>query len=171
METDPRTPSPPDSRTKWKRQTLVGMEMISEQNYATLSRLYATGVAGVPAHPAIAAAAPYWPYPGAAHHQNDLFYRQVSVTLQKPLPYRLYPPAAMMLAGPSAPLGSLAASSSLSNLSNLYRDSPEMLDVREREGFAFSRDRSKSIERATPPRNDTPSSIKHESDEESIHDV
>lgn len=161
-------------RTKWKRQAIVGFELMSEQNYTVaLQRLYATGVAGVPAHPA---AAPYWPYPGAvAHHQNELFYRQASaaVTLQKPLPYRAYPPA-MMLAGPSVSLGTLAASSSLSNLSSYYRDSPEMLDVRERENMqrnAMSRDRSKSLERATPPRDDTPTSIKPDSDEESIHDV
>ena len=64
-----------------------------------------------------------------------------AATLQKPLPYRLYPP--MILAGPSNPLGSLTASSSLSTLSNYYRDSPEMADGRD---SSRKRDRSKSPE-------------------------
>lgn len=164
-----------DSRTKWKRQAIVGYEILAEAgNYAAFQRLYASGAAGVPAHPA---AGSYWPYPGAAaHHQSDLFYRQAAtaaVTLQKPLPYRLYP-SPMMLAGPSTPLGSLAASSSLSTLSSFYRESPEMMDPRERENLersVMTRDRSKSLERTPPPREDTPTSIKAESDEESINDI
>lgn len=163
-------------RTKWKRQAIVGYEILAEAgNYAAFQRLYASGAAGVPAHPA---AGSYWPYPGAAaHHQSDFFYRQAAtaaVTLQKPLPYRLYPSASMMLAGPSTPLGPLAASSSLSNLSSFYRDSPEIMDPRERENLersVMSRDRSKSLERISPPREDSPTSIKAESDEESINDV
>lgn len=157
----------------------MGYEILAEAgNYAAFQRLYASGAAGVPAHPA---AGSYWPYPGAAaaaaHHQSDFFYRQAAtaaVTLQKPLPYRLYPSAPMIMAGPSTTLGSLAASSSLSNLSSFYRDSPEIMDPRERENLeqsVMSRDRSKSLERISPPREDSPNSIKAESDEESINDV
>ncbi|PSN52012.1 hypothetical protein C0J52_06125 [Blattella germanica] len=85
-----------------------------------------------------------WPYPGAAPgavpvapSTADLYYRQAAAaaaavsTLQKPLPYRLYPGAGIGLGlpGPStastphlpAPgLGTLAASSSLSSLSSYY---------------------------------------------------
>ncbi|XP_023288908.1 homeobox protein B-H1-like, partial [Orussus abietinus] len=158
--------------TKWKRQAIVGFEILAEAgNYAAFQRLYAGG-GGVPTHPA----GPYWPYPGAAPPPpNDLFYRQASaaVTLQKPLPYRLYPPA-MMLAGPSTPLGTLAASSSLSTLSNYYRDSPESVEARERETLDranMARGRSRSLERTPPPREDSPQSIRADSDEESIHDI
>ncbi|XP_054272393.1 homeobox protein B-H1-like [Macrosteles quadrilineatus] len=84
-------------RTKWKRQTAVGLELLAEAgNYAAFQRLY-----GGP---------PYcWPYPapggGAAPTAADLYYRQAAVaaaavtatTLQKPLAYRLYPG----VAGPS----------------------------------------------------------------------
>ncbi|KAK9306247.1 hypothetical protein QLX08_002981 [Tetragonisca angustula] len=135
-------------RTKWKRQTIVGFEIMAENNFAVAAfqQLYGSGAAAVPAHPA---AGRYWPYPSAhALPTNGLFYQQASaaVTLQKPLPYRLYPPT-MILAGPSNPLGSLTASSSLSNLSNYYRDGPEMADGRDRENIERSsrqRDRSKS---------------------------
>nr|CAD7405950.1 unnamed protein product [Timema cristinae] len=127
--------------TKWKRQTAVGLELLAEAgNYAAFQRLY-----GGP---------PYgcWPYPGAAgagavpavvgHTTADLYYRQAAAaaaavsTLQKPLPYRLYPTGlGLGLPGPSssgAPphlqppppgvhgLSSLAASSSLSSLSSYY---------------------------------------------------
>lgn len=117
---------------------------MAENNFAVAAfqQLYGSGAAAVPAHPA---AGRYWPYPSAhALPANGLFYQQASaaVTLQKPLPYRLYPPT-MILAGPSNPLGSLTASSSLSNLSNYYRDSPEVGEGREREGRQ-QRDRSKS---------------------------
>lgn len=124
---------------------------MAENNFAVAAfqQLYGSGAAAaVPAHPA---AGRYWPYPSAhALPANGLFYQQASaaaaVTLQKPLPYRLYPPT-MILAGPSNPLGSLTASSSLSNLSNYYRDSPPELGEgggREREGRQQQRDRSKS---------------------------
>ncbi|XP_066999987.1 homeobox protein B-H1-like [Anabrus simplex] len=121
-------------RTKWKRQTAVGLELLAEAgNYAAFQRLY-----GGP---------PYgcWPYPGAAgagavpsvvaSSTADLYYRQAAAaaaavsTLQKPLPYRLYPTGiGLGLPGPSTapgplqppPLGSLAASSSLSSLSSYY---------------------------------------------------
>ncbi|XP_046592808.1 homeobox protein B-H1 [Neodiprion lecontei] len=163
-------------RTKWKRQTAVGLELLAEAgNYAAFQRLYAGGV-GVPGHPS--AAGPYWPYPGGPPPPpSDIYYRQAAaaVTLQKPLPYRLYPPAAaMMLAGPSAPLGTLAASSSLSSLSSYYRASPDTLDARDRETLerASVGRASRSPERSTPPpREDTPQSVRAESDDESIHDV
>ncbi|XP_059488024.1 homeobox protein B-H1-like isoform X2 [Neocloeon triangulifer] len=110
-------------RTKWKRQTAVGLELLAEAgNYAAFQRMY-----GAPPYCA-------WPYPpppppgpgpmaltsaasrsasvtppssasvssasspGAAS-VVDLYYRQAAaaaaaaVTLQKPLPYRLYPSA------------------------------------------------------------------------------
>lgn len=126
----------------------MGFEIMAENNFAVAAfqQLYGSGAAAVPAHPATGR---YWPYPSAhALPTNGLFYQQASaaVTLQKPLPYRLYPPT-MILAGPSNPLGSLTASSSLSNLSNYYRESPEMVDGRDRESMERSsrqRDRSKS---------------------------
>ncbi|CAK9821864.1 Homeobox protein B-H1 [Anthophora retusa] len=135
-------------RTKWKRQTLTSFEIIAENNFAVAAfqQLYGTGAAAVPAYPA---AGRYWPHPSAhALPTNGLFYQQASatVTLQKPFPYRLCPPT-MILAGPSNPLGSLTASSSLSNLSNYYRDSPEIADRRDRENMERSsrqRDRSRS---------------------------
>ncbi|XP_046828321.1 homeobox protein B-H1-like [Vespa crabro] len=168
-------------RTKWKRQTMVGFEIMAESNYAVAAfqQFYGSGAgAAVPTHPA---AGRYFPY--ATSHplpSNQLFYQQASaaVTLQKPLPYRLYPPT-MILAGPSAgPFGSLAASSSLSSLSNYYRDSPDMVDERERESRkerkdreTMQRDRSRSREGSPIRREDTPESIKADSDEESIHDI
>ncbi|KAI8429669.1 hypothetical protein MSG28_000241 [Choristoneura fumiferana] len=103
-------------RTKWKRQTAVGLELLAEAgNYAAFQRLYGGYWAGVPAYPA-------QPAPAAA----DLYYRQAAAsaaaaasanTLQKPLPYRLYPgaplgsvpPLGLGLPGPSAHLGSLGA--------------------------------------------------------------
>lgn len=176
--------------------------MAEAGNFAAFQRLYSA--AGVPAHPS---AGPYWPYPAAAaaaahHAQNDLLYRQAAsaaaVTLQKPMPYRLYPPA-MMLAGPSAPLGGLAAAGSgLNSLGGYYpagsRESPSA-EAMEREqqhraaaaaaAAASNRDieiaqrereRSKSLERSPPPAREssgTPSSVckQPDSDEESIHDV
>ncbi|XP_070154988.1 homeobox protein B-H2 [Polyergus mexicanus] len=132
-------------RTKWKRQTIVGFEIMAENNFAVAAfqQLYGSGAATIPAHPA---AGRYWQYAPSAHTlpANGFFYQQASAaaTLQKPLPYRLYPPT-MILAGPSNPLGSLTASSSLSSLSNYYRDSPEIVDGRE---STRKRDRSKSPE-------------------------
>ncbi|XP_004928587.1 homeobox protein B-H1-like [Bombyx mandarina] len=101
-------------RTKWKRQTAVGLELLAEAgNYAAFQRLYGGYWAGVPAYPT-------QPAPATA----DLYYRQAAATaaaaasasantLQKPLPYRLYPgaplggvpPLGLGLPGPSAHLG------------------------------------------------------------------
>ena len=53
-------------RTKWKRQTAVGLELLAEAgNYATLQRLYAGSAAAA----AAAASTPYppWGYPSAPH--------------------------------------------------------------------------------------------------------
>lgn len=126
---------------------------MAENNFAVAAfqQLYGSGAATIPAHPA---AGRYWQYPGAhTLPTNGFFYQQASAaaTLQKPLPYRLYPPT-MILAGPSNPLGSLTASSSLSSLSNYYRDSPtEMADGRD---SSRKRERSKSPESRdrSPPR-------------------
>ncbi|XP_017783332.1 PREDICTED: homeobox protein B-H1-like [Nicrophorus vespilloides] len=109
-------------RTKWKRQTAVGLELLAEAgNYAAFQRLY-----GAPPYGCW-----YPPQPGqsAAPSAADIYYRQAAaaaaVTLQKPLPYRLYPPSmGLGLPGPSAHLGSLAASSSLSTLSSYYSGNP-----------------------------------------------
>ncbi|XP_076278216.1 uncharacterized protein LOC143208048 [Lasioglossum baleicum] len=132
-------------RTKWKRQTIVGYEIMAENNFAVAAfqQLYGSSAAAVPAHPP----GRYWPYPSAhALPTNGLFYQQASaaVTLQKPLPYRLFPPTMILAPGPSNPLGSLTASSSLSSLSNYYRDSPEMADGRDRESMERSRQRDRS---------------------------
>ncbi|XP_034950722.1 homeobox protein ceh-31-like [Chelonus insularis] len=162
-------------RTKWKRQTIVSFEILAEAgNYVALHSMYGNRP-GVPTQP------PYW-YPGTpVAPPNELFYRPpaaaAAITLQKPMPHRFYPPTMQMLtAGPSATLGSLAASSSLSNLSSYYnRESPEIMqDPRDREHMeriAMERTRSKSLERSPPPREDSPRSERADSDDESIHDV
>jgi BarH-like protein len=114
-------------RTKWKRQTAVGLELLAEAgNYAAFQRLY-----GGP---------PYmsgWPYQqvpsGSPSNSIDLYYRQAAAAaaLQKPLPYRIYPGAPGMsplsIPGPSAAAAAaaaqfphLTASNSLSSLSNFY---------------------------------------------------
>ncbi|TDG39707.1 hypothetical protein AWZ03_013872 [Drosophila navojoa] len=107
-------------RTKWKRQTAVGLELLAEAgNFAAFQRLYG--------------GSPYlgaWPYAAAAgagaaaaahgappHSSIDIYYRQAAAAaaMQKPLPYNLY-------AGvPSAPFSHLSASSSLSSLSSYYQ--------------------------------------------------
>lgn len=73
------------------------MELLAEAgNYAAFQRLYG--------------GAPYscWPYPGAGAagpSAADIYYRQAAAaavsTLQKPLPYRLYPAGLGLLPGPS----------------------------------------------------------------------
>ncbi|XP_064111659.1 barH-like 1 homeobox protein [Macrobrachium nipponense] len=83
-------------RTKWKRQTAVGLELLAEAgNYAAVQRLYSTPY-GWPYPPqassaAAAAAAAAALSPSAA--SMDLYYRQAAAAaaLQKPLAYRLYP--------------------------------------------------------------------------------
>ncbi|XP_064458107.1 homeobox protein B-H2-like [Ornithodoros turicata] len=72
-------------RTKWKRQTAVGLELLAEAgNYAAVQRMLQSS--------------PYWlsSYSGVASQSSlgamaalDLYYRQAA--LQKPMAYRLYP--------------------------------------------------------------------------------
>ncbi|XP_019880568.1 homeobox protein B-H1-like [Aethina tumida] len=106
-------------RTKWKRQTAVGLELLAEAgNYAAFQRLYGAPPYGCWYPPQTAG-------PTAPPSAADIYYRQAAAaaaaTLQKPLPYRLYPPGmGLGMPGPSAHLGSLAASSSLSTLSSYY---------------------------------------------------
>lgn len=93
-------------RTKWKRQTAVGLELLAEAgNYAAFQRLYGGPPYGCWPYPAGAAAAAAAAGGGAgsvsssggAPSAADLYYRQAAVaaaavsTLQKPLAYRLYP--------------------------------------------------------------------------------
>lgn len=105
-------------RTKWKRQTAVGLELLAEAgNYAAFQRLYGA--------PPYGCWYPPQSGPSAAPSAADIYYRQAAaaaaVTLQKPLPYRLYPPGmSLTMPGPSAHLGTLAASSSLTSLSSYY---------------------------------------------------
>jgi BarH-like len=109
-------------RTKWKRQTAVGLELLAEAgNYAAFQRLYGT--------PPFTGA---WPYaaqgpPGTQPSAADIYYRQAAVAaLQKPHPYRMYPDvhpslgALSAMAGQNTPFQHLSAFSSLSSLSNLY---------------------------------------------------
>lgn len=112
-------------RTKWKRQTAVGLELLAEAgNYAAFQRLY-----GGP---------PYmgWPYSGQAQHgappasAADIYYRQAAAAaaLQKPLPYRLYPGVSPLgplggMHSPTVPFPHLSAASSLSSLSSYYQTS------------------------------------------------
>ncbi|XP_017468939.1 PREDICTED: homeobox protein B-H1-like [Rhagoletis zephyria] len=113
-------------RTKWKRQTAVGLELLAEAgNFAAFQRLYG----GTPYLGA-------WSYPGAqAPHgaptpsSIDLYYRQAAAAaaMQKPLPYNLYAgvPNVGSLSGlpvsATAPFSHLSASSSLSSLSSYYQ--------------------------------------------------
>lgn len=89
-------------RTKWKRQTAVGLELLAEAgNYAAVQRIYSAPY-GWPYPPqsssaAAAAAAAAALSPAAA--SVDLYYRQAAAAaaLQKPLAYRLYPPGLPIL--------------------------------------------------------------------------
>jgi hypothetical protein len=91
-------------RTKWKRQTAVGLELLAEAgNYAAFQRLYGAPPYGCWYPPQTAG-------PTAAPSAADIYYRQAAAaaaaTLQKPLPYRLYPPGmGLGMPGPSAHLG------------------------------------------------------------------
>lgn len=68
----------------------MGLELLAEAgNYAAFQRLY-----GGPAY------IPSWPaYPAPPMHQTptDIYYRQAAAAaaLQKPLPFRMYPPVAI----------------------------------------------------------------------------
>merc|ERR1711981_1082322 len=83
-------------RTKWKRTTSVGLELLAETgNYSALQSLYRSGGA-TPFLPAAFAAG----YPGAAISPLELYYRQAAAAaaLQKP------PPSALSF--PGVPHGS-----------------------------------------------------------------
>ncbi|KAF4518579.1 hypothetical protein B566_EDAN012406 [Ephemera danica] len=119
-------------RTKWKRQTAVGLELLAEAgNYAALQRHLMYGppapyLAWPPAqhfagHPGINSATLSPPSGAPSSMAELLYYRQAAAaaaaTLQKPLPYRLLPPTLQAGAPPpptasaAAALGSLASSS------------------------------------------------------------
>ncbi|KFM61445.1 Homeobox protein B-H1, partial [Stegodyphus mimosarum] len=74
-------------RTKWKRQTAVGLELLAEAgNYAAVQRMLQT--------------TPYWlnhyaaNLPFSSVSGMDMYYRQAAaVALQKPMAYRMYPSA------------------------------------------------------------------------------
>ncbi|XP_063706392.1 homeobox protein B-H1 [Culicoides brevitarsis] len=118
-------------RTKWKRQTAVGLELLAEAgNYAAFQRLY-----GNPAY------LTGWPYgnPASAATSSasgpsavDIYYRQAAaaVALQKPLPYRLYPSMPGLLPTQAA---HMSASNSLSSLSSLYQQHGATMDGRRSE--------------------------------------
>ncbi|XP_043207600.1 homeobox protein B-H1-like [Amphibalanus amphitrite] len=99
-------------RTKWKRQTAVGMELLAEAgNVAALQRIY--GGSGVP-----------WPYPAVpglpAHGvpavpplTTAAYYSQLAA-IQKPLAYRVFPPGLGL--GAAAAAAAAAAVSTPSSL-------------------------------------------------------
>lgn len=84
------------SRTKWKRQTAVGIELLAEAgNVAALQQMYRSLGYSHPAawplpshHPAM----PQFP-PSPFSPLTDLYYRQAAAahSLQRPFPYKLLP--------------------------------------------------------------------------------
>lgn len=159
-------------RTKWKRQTAVGLELLAEAgNYAAFQRLYGTP--------------PYmgaWPYaasaqgpPGQPTSAADLYYRQAAAAaaLQKPLPYRIYPGVPAIgslggLPGPSGPFPHISASSSLTSLSSYYQNNSSNV--------------SNMNDNIQPPKRDSPplklegspthcNSAQHSDDEDSMLNV
>lgn len=99
-------------RTKWKRQTAVGLELLAEAgNYAAFQRLYGSATPYLSAWPYAAAAAAQTPH-GAPPSAIDIYYRQAAAAaaLQKPaLPATyMYPsrmPPGMGLPGMPPPPG------------------------------------------------------------------
>ncbi|OXA57990.1 homeobox protein B-H1 [Folsomia candida] len=101
-------------RTKWKRQSAVGLELLAEAgNYAALQRIGAL-YSGAPS-----------PF-SSPWAQFDAAARQAAASaIPKPMPYRLYPspfpsPAMAMAAALAAQQPTLPASSSLQSLSAFY---------------------------------------------------
>ena len=96
-------------RTKWKRQTAVGMELLAEAgNVAALQRIY--GGSGVPwPYPAVAGLPPQ-SLPAVPPPLSAAYYSQLAA-VQKPLAYRVFPPGLGLAAAAavSAPPSSLAA--------------------------------------------------------------
>nr|SIW59170.1 Bar [Euperipatoides kanangrensis] len=71
-------------RTKWKRQTAVGLELLAEAgNYAAVQRMFSSS--------------PYWPYPTqlSSVSSMDLYYRNAAAAaaLQRPMLPRLFLPS------------------------------------------------------------------------------
>ncbi|CAL8143653.1 unnamed protein product [Orchesella dallaii] len=99
-------------RTKWKRQTAVGLELLAEAgNYAALQRIYSAAPTPPPFSP--------WATFDAAARQA------AAAAIPKPMPYRLYPspfpsPAVAMAAALAAQQPILPASTSLQSLSAFY---------------------------------------------------
>ena len=120
-------------RTKWKRQTAVGIELLAEAgNVAALQQMY-RGL-GYP-----------WPLPPSPLSTLDLYYRQAAAahSLQRPFPYKLLPgcgggtplppsphhpglfsPPSLLSASPLPPLSLPAASAALQELSAERARSP-----------------------------------------------
>ncbi|XP_053948062.1 homeobox protein B-H2-like [Anastrepha ludens] len=109
-------------RTKWKRQTAVGLELLAEAgNYAAFQRLYGNS--------------PYlspWPYATQTTHATsanaiDLYYRQAAAAavLQKPISYGMYTSVQPLngLSSIPVPFAQINDSNSLSSLSNYYHTS------------------------------------------------
>ncbi|XP_053948061.1 homeobox protein B-H1-like [Anastrepha ludens] len=113
-------------RTKWKRQTAVGLELLAEAgNFAAFQRLYGgTPYLGAWSYPGSQS-----PHGGPAPSSIDLYYRQAAAAaaMQKPLPYNLYTgvpsvgPLTSVPVSATSPFSHLAASSSLSSLSSYYQ--------------------------------------------------
>ncbi|XP_018020076.2 barH-like 1 homeobox protein [Hyalella azteca] len=116
-------------RTKWKRQTAVGLELLAEAgNFAAVQRLYGTAAGychpwsypppqtAVPAGIAASAAAA-----ALGMSPVDLYYRQAAAALQKPLAFRLYPPPGLQLLAPSAAAAAAAASAAADPLRDALR--------------------------------------------------
>lgn len=119
--------SPSENRTKWKRQTAVGLELLAEAgNYASLQRMYGSAngygwpygpvAPGPPPGPPNSAAAA-----AAAAASMDLYYRQAAAAaaLQKPLPYRLYPGQQQQQGPPQHHVSAGSSSSPISTSSPL----------------------------------------------------
>ena len=119
------------SRTKWKRQATVGIELLAEAgNLAAVQSLCARGgfpwaaggAGGYPPHPAAAAASGFF-----SQQLHDLYYRQAqqaaaaaaaSQQLQRPLPYKMLPGLLPLpSSSESGPLERLSPKSSTSPVS------------------------------------------------------
>ncbi|XP_013785548.1 homeobox protein B-H1-like [Limulus polyphemus] len=94
-------------RTKWKRQTAVGLELLAEAgNYAAVQRMVQT--------------TPYWfshLTPSSSHppldslSNLDFYYKHSAAGLLKPFPFRLYPSSMSWLPFPPGGVNSLSATS------------------------------------------------------------
>ncbi|CAM1328599.1 BARHL1 (predicted) [Pycnogonum litorale] len=98
-------------RTKWKRQTAVGLELLAEAgNYAAVQRMLQSNpywlsqamCGTIPHHPSMPQAAHM---PASMPTNAELYYRQMaaSAALQKPIAYRMYPPSLLNSPGAIGP--------------------------------------------------------------------